>query len=558
MPERTFSLIHMKIPKLFHLRMSKTALIICGVCLLVGSVPATTLIDFQFNEGTNIFVHDSAQGLLGSFGPIGADPALDTVVLTSESPSGKPGDGSFVNNRGGFLMTDDPTRSLDITNGPITIEAWIKVNPNFRQNNEGIAAYGNSYKLGLRSRILSFTLFGIKDIAMPITNAFPENSWVHVAAAWTPGVGVDFFIKSDSLTTNASTAYTNVLASRPLYHTYLSVGSEGFSVPLVGSFDRVKIHNRVLTSAEIDDDPANPKANYAETKVAYDFNESVFPSTNSVFGAPALPLTYGNSVAAALFSPVWTNDTPTGLTNDFALAFNLDTPTNKQRLNLDFTPAQLNLGAGNTNFTLEAWVKLPTTDSTLSNRMVVLRTSGFAPRVSLSINTDRKLWTSIYGNQDLKSSVVVPNDLAWHHIAVVVTNFAQASFYLDGVLGQTVSRTTATAPTTSGITNLLIGLEADTTFFKGLMDRVRISDAALSAGELDSVAIPRPTLVIQPGAPGSFVLTWPANFTGFTLESAPGISSASWTQESYSVVDGQNTATIVPASTGNRFYRLRK
>jgi concanavalin A-like lectin/glucanase superfamily protein len=319
----------------------------------------------------------------------------------------------------------------------------------------------------------------------------------------------------------------------------------------------VKIHNRVLTDTEIDNDAANPKANYPETKVAYDFNESAFPSTNTVAGAPVLPLAYGNSFTATLFAPVWTNDTPTGFTNDFALAFNLDIPTNKQRINLDFTSDQLNLGANNTNYTLETWVKLATADNVLSNRMVVLRTSGAGPRVSLSINTDRKLWTTIYGNSDLKSTVIVPNDLAWHHIAVVMTNFAQAKFYLDGVLGSTINRTVATAPSTSGITNLVIGQESDALYFKGLLDRVRISNSALSISELDSIAIPLPKLAIQPSGSGSFVLTWSTNFTDYILESTESIPSVSWTGETYTVVGDQNTATI-PVSTQNRFYRLRK
>jgi hypothetical protein len=539
-------------------QIAKLASITGCLSLALGLAHGATLINFPFNEGTNVFVHDTAQGLLGTFGPIGANPALDTVAITNDSPSGLPGDRSFVNNRGGLLMTDDSaTQSLNITNGPITIEGWVKVNSNFRQSNEGIAAYGNSYKIGLRSRLLTFTLYGIKDITCPVTNSFPVDEWVHVAAAWTPGVGANFYITSISLTTNAFTNYTTASAARPVQHNYLFVGSENFATPLVGSFDRVKIHNRVLLDTEIDNVAANPKANYAETKVAYDFNENAFPSTNTVASAPALPLDYGNLFTASLFAPVWTNDTPTGLTNDFALAFNLDIPTNRQRINLDFDISQLNLGANSTNYTLETWVKLPTADNLLSNRMVVLRTSGAAPRVTLSINTNRALWTTIVGNSDLKSTVIVPNDLAWHHIAVVVTNFAQAQFYLDGVLGQTVNRTIATAPTAAGITNLLIGMDTDALYFRGLLDRVRISSSALSSNELDSIAIPLPKLKIQPNGVGSFVLTWPTNFTDYMLESTGSIPSASWTNESYSAVGDQNSATI-PVSIQNRFYRLRK
>jgi hypothetical protein len=536
----------------------KVAGITCCLSLLIGTARGETLIDFSFNEGTGIFVNDSAQGLLGTFGPVGADPAFDTVALHDDSPSGLAGDRSFVNNRGGFLMTDDSaTGSLDITNGPITMEAWIKVNSKFSMANEGIAAYGNSYKLGLRSRKLTFTLFGAADITMGITNAFPVDTWVHVAAAWTPGVGVDFYITSDALTTNTFTAYTARLAARPIWHNYLSVGSEGFAVPLVGSFDRVKIHNRVLAKEEIDNVAATPKANYIETKVAYDFNESEFPSLNTVASAPDLPLTYANSFVATLFAPIWTNDTPSGLDGDFALAFNLEIPTNKHRINLDFTPEQLNLGVNNTNYTLEAWVKLPSEDP-IANRMVILRTSGPAPRASLSINTDRKLWTTIYNNTDFKSSVDFPNDLEWHHVAVVVTNFSQVHFYLNGELRQTMNRTATGVPGAAGITNLLIGMEADATYFKGLLDRVRISNSALSAEELDSVAIPLPKLVMQLNGNGGLTLSWPSKFTDYVLESTAILPAVSWTEQAYTTEGDQHTATITPSTTENRFYRLRK
>lgn len=520
--------------------------------LFLGSTQAATLVNFPFDEGTGLLVNDTAQNLVGSFGLNGVVPGVDTVALTNDSPSGLPGDGSLVNNRSGFLFTDDTDGWLNITNGPITIEGWIKINSNFRQSNEGITGYGSSYKLGLRSRVLTFTLFGIKDIASTYTNDFPVDEWVHVAAAWNPGVGVDFYITSASLTTNTFTAYTAQSAARPIQNTYLSVASEGINNPLVGEFDRLKIHNKVLTADEIDNDAVNPKASLAETLVSYNFDESALPATNSVSGAPALPLEYANPILAELYAPVWTNDTPTGLPGDFALAFNLDVPANKQRINLEY---QVDLGSNNTNYTLEAWVKLP--EPLPTTRMVLLRTSGAGPRASLSINSaDRKLWTTVYGNTDFKSSVVFPDDNAWHHVAVVMENFAQVNFYLDGVLSQTMNRTSANVPSAAAVTNLLIGLEGDTTYFKGLLDRVRISNTALTADQLDSVAIPAPKLSMQFNGT-SVVLTWPASFSDYTLESAETVNAVNWTSESASVVGDQYTAEL-PLTTAARFYRLRK
>jgi hypothetical protein len=53
---------------------------------------------------------------------------------------------------------------LGITNGPITIECWININGAFFKPNEGIVAYGGSYKMGMRGGQQVFTLFGIADI----------------------------------------------------------------------------------------------------------------------------------------------------------------------------------------------------------------------------------------------------------------------------------------------------------------------------------------------------------------------------------------------------------
>src|SRR5687767_6752182 len=81
---------------------------------------ATQLINFGFNEGTGTSITDSASGLTGVFGAQ-QDPATDYVQLTSNSPTGQPGDGSITTFGGGFLVADDSTNQiLEITAGPIT------------------------------------------------------------------------------------------------------------------------------------------------------------------------------------------------------------------------------------------------------------------------------------------------------------------------------------------------------------------------------------------------------------------------------------------------------
>ena len=165
------------------------------------------------------------------------------MALEADSPSAQAGDGSFSNLGNGFLMATDTTRVLDITNGPITVEAWVKINGSFSKANEGIVAYGNSYKMGLKSGRQVFTLFGLADITNAAAGGIPADEWVHLAAAWTPGTGMDFYVNGN----HNFVANTN-LRARPIQHTYLSMGSEGVNNTLIGSYDRIRIHNAAIAA----------------------------------------------------------------------------------------------------------------------------------------------------------------------------------------------------------------------------------------------------------------------------------------------------------------------
>src|SRR6478736_3552713 len=270
----------------------KLAALFLGTLLTsLVSAYGQTLFSFPFNEGgTNTTFTDPAQGLQGTFGAVVLDPNNDTVALSDDSPSGLPGDKSFFNSGKGFLIADDSaSQVLNITNGPITMEAWVKKNGNVANTTEGVVPYGSSLKLGFRtSGIMVFTLLGRVDITSTMPLQLPFDEWVHIATVWQPGVGVTFYVGSNSLfsATNRFVANTTTPAL-PVSHNILSIGNEGFANPLVASFDRVRIHQALLTEAELDNNPLNPKASYASTKVSYGFNELDFPCINSV--GPALP-----------------------------------------------------------------------------------------------------------------------------------------------------------------------------------------------------------------------------------------------------------------------------
>jgi hypothetical protein len=450
-----------------------------------ASAQASLLVSFPFNEGSGSNTTDTVTGLEGYFG-YRQDPALNTVELSAFSPSGLPGDGSISTSGGGFLMVDDSNSPvLAITNGPITIETWLYIDPNSTvKPSEGLMGYGNSYKLGMINGRLVFTLFGIVDLS----NAAPEGilpagQWTHVAAAWNPGEGVYFYINgvSNFFVAHAATA------ARPPWHNYLSIGAESQVRNTLGSMDRVRVHNALLTADNLDSDPANPRAPLAGTVVAYNFNETAFPSQSAV--APSRPTLFSHEVTHKIGAPVWTTDTPTGLPGDYALSFNATNAAFRERVTVEYEGEMIPLGQNNTNYTLEAWVKLPT--AMINDRMVIFRGPTNAPRVSLSVAANRTMHTTLLGNADFASTVQIPNDNRWHHLAVVMEDFARVHFYLDGTLRQTMNRTATGNPNANAAApNLLIGQESETRYYKGLLDRVRIHNSALTSATLDYPAIP--------------------------------------------------------------------
>ncbi|MEO5802039.1 MAG: LamG-like jellyroll fold domain-containing protein [Verrucomicrobiota bacterium] len=453
---------------------------------MVATMNAAVLVNFPFNEGTGTNTADtSPSGLTGLLGAQ-QDPTTDFVTLDTNSPSGQVGDGSITTSNAGFLVVNDSIGPvLNLTNGPITLEAWVFLPP-VGNANVGIVSYGNSYKLGIKSSQLVFTLYG-KSLGggnLDITNLSAgfllDSQWVHVAAAWEPGVGVHFYVNGAEF----FEANTNTLAQSPT-HNYLSIAADGFGGVFNGSLDRVRIHNALLTNALpgslIDSVAATPQPTYASTKVAYNFNEASFPVDSSV--SPSRPSIASSVAIPSLSRPTWTNDTPAGLPGDFALAF-LDATLPIRQVVTTFGVTNTDLTANNTNYTLEAWIKMPT-GRMIFEREVIFRTDGPAPRVSLSINSDRTLHTSLLGNADYTTTAHLPNDGRWHHVAIVMTNFSRVVFYIDGIMRQNLARNASVAWTASTNTpRLLMGKESETRYFRGLIDRVRLSNSAYTNSPL--------------------------------------------------------------------------
>ena len=155
--------------------------------------------------------------------------------------------------------------------------------------------------------------------------------------------------------------------------------------------------------------------------------------------------------------------------------------------------AKVQLDPNDSSFTLQAWVKFSGNPST---RAVFFYNNGPGGALSFSVNTDRTVFVTTLGILDASSEAAIPDDDAWHHIAVVHVNGQELRYYVDGVLGYT-------RPYTSGViftrtqNYFLLGSEPGGGLqYVGSLDRLKFSSGALSADELDykpNVAPPKDT-----------------------------------------------------------------
>lgn len=224
-----------------------------------GTQPNDRAILFAYGVG-------GQNGYSFSFRDNGPKPAADP-----DSPSGQAGDYSVKVNRG--LTTDDSDNPvLAIQEGPMTLEAWIKLE-RLNQFND-ILSYGDTYKIGINNGQFVYTFRTIEDVNSNVAIT-ADNQWHHIAMAWEPGAGVTFYLDG------VQAAYVETgSAHRELQSNILYIGTGAGGSALPGWIDRVRIHNAVLSADQLDSDPAHPKAPLASTVVAYNFDEGRLPYQN--------------------------------------------------------------------------------------------------------------------------------------------------------------------------------------------------------------------------------------------------------------------------------------
>ncbi|MCW5558408.1 MAG: LamG domain-containing protein [Verrucomicrobiae bacterium] len=199
---------------------------------------------------------------------------------------------------------------------------------------------------------------------------------------------------------------------------------------------------------------------------------SATDTLNSLVGNPGAPEN----------PPTFVADSPSGRAGDSAIQFE-----SGQYLIVNDPDTRVRLDPDDASFTLQAWVKF---SGFPSGRQVFFYSNGPGGALSFSVNTDRTVFVTTLGIADVSSQAAIPDDEAWHHIAVVHENGKELRFYVDGVLGDTVEYTSGVNFTRTQ-TLFSIGAEWNGALqYLGSVDRLKVSSGILTPAQLDSQPIP--------------------------------------------------------------------
>lgn len=516
--------------------------LVFGMMLVfVASVSQAQVLDeyvWMFDEGEGTTVTDDSGNFTAQFGA-----SVTLPEMSEDTPSGIEGDMSVIP-YGGFEVDDTEEPVLDLQEGPVTAEVWIK--PINLSGFQDVFRIGNSLKAGFTNTGMLFTFLGIVDIPSGV-DVPVDDAWHHVAYVWEPGVGVTFYLDGEEVAFVEETR-----APRDFENSLLSIGSDhGGGSVLQANMDRLRIHNAVLGPDELDSDPANVADVLESTAVAYNFDEPELPYSNSTDAIrPAFSM--AQEFQENSF-PEFSVQAPTGEDGDFSVSFD-----GTDRIVYDDNE-DLDLDIFDEPFTFQLWLKFNSQEQ-VAGRPVVLsygiggqggysfsfRPSGTPPesvedspsgeagdlsvqmlsglhveagdesetilglregpvtfegwvyrdnadgfqdfiRIGNSLKAGfagENLLFTFLGIVDMNSEVPVPIN-EWHHIAYVWEPGVGVTFYLDGE--EVASIADDRLPNEFSNDNITIGADHNNgSLFQGRLDRVKVHNAVLTPDQLDS------------------------------------------------------------------------
>ncbi|HOW64537.1 MAG TPA: hypothetical protein PK256_04555 [Verrucomicrobiota bacterium] len=211
--------------------------------------------------------------------------------------------------------------------------------------------------------------------------------------------------------------------------------------------------------------------------------------------------------------------------------------------------------------TVEAWLRADWTSGPGYNPTVFADRDGGPVNWSVHLNAGKEA-AGLWNGSTHQPMPVANTGFLWHHLAVVfdVDNESGSStftLYWDGLpVGTTLQALgpSPDAPTELGSASVLgqerwIGALDEVAFYSGALSAKAIQNhyQALLGGSLE------PPVLSCSRSGSQVVLSWPAETTGFTLESAAVLPADSWAP----VPGVVNNSVTLDASSGTRFFCLR-
>ena len=524
---------------------------------------------FKFDDfpGDNAdFTDDTGRGLRGLLGTPFSTPR------SVPGPSGKAGDFAVsFDGKGGLAVDDSAAQVLNILNPPLTLECWAR-SSNFHGLHVGLISYGvpggptrcsrgcGGYKLGVDpSGNILFTLFGVVDVFSGVPYPF-DGAWHHVASVYSlADGGVRFYLDGLEVAFIPETR-----AIQPSYTRHLDIGTQYTGLGRWdGDIDRARISTAALKQNELDADVAAAKPVRNDTAVFFDFDKASAPYQGQGF-TPA-----GVAVASAEWviahpphetdgDPIKVADTPSGVAGDRALQFEGSKADGSDVAAVWDPNGVLNLDG---DWTLETWVKPGANVDGDRDVIFYYGDAGHGYSLSLNYAAGNKLQVTTLGIADLPSDTATVVLDVWQHIAVVHKKGASITYFTNGLEAGSRSYTQGTRLAETNKV-LYIGAEWDGGApFTGWIDRVRISNSALSSSELDSNPAKPAVLPLRLAigrSQSDLIVSWPdADSAGYILEFSNSLPSSNWSPETTTpvVTGGQKTVTA-PIAGAARFYRL--
>lgn len=406
---------------------------------LGGELLAEYAANAPFTSPQKEYGYRNGQLLITATPPVGTDRSLS------------------VNGTSAYVQVANSS-SLNIT-GAITVEAWIKPNSIgayqhvASRETFGAAGTGGGYELTVNNLgKLRFDVFHSHNTYTPVigNTVLTAGQWYHVAGVF-DGSQMRLYVNG---VLDATVSNSNGPASGT---SSLKLGRNSGGNYFNGLIDEVRISNTALYTTNFT--PQMHLAASANTKGLWKFDsDSVADSS-------------GNSNNGSLQSgAAYSGDIPTG-PSYHSLSVNgtnayVQVP-NSSSLNIT--------GA----ITVEAWIKpnsIGTYQHILSRE--TFGVAGTGGGYELTLNNVGKLRLDLYHSHNTYTPVIGNTVLAtgeWHHIAGVFDG-SQMRLYVNGVLDASVSHSTGPA---SGTSSVKIGRNSGGNYFNGLIDEVRVSNAAL-------------------------------------------------------------------------------